>query len=151
MFYRFNIVSYLSPIYMKLSLSSELSTSSTRLDRWSAGLQKFLDADNPLFGYGPGYFSSADELSTLSWYLMVLVESGLISFLLIIIFFGLVFSRIVCMRHQARPAFLIGFVAGCGHLLVISTFYHPFIWLLMAILYVQLAHIRNDIRKTVVP
>lgn len=151
MFDRFNIGRYFSPIYMKLSLSSELSTSSTRLDRWSAGLQKFLNLDNPLFGYGPGYFSSIDELSTLSWYLMVLVESGLISFLLIIVFFGLVFIRIVYMRHQARSAFLIGFVAGCGHLLVISTFYHPFIWLLMAILYVQLAHIRIDIKQSVVP
>ena len=143
-FFQFNLGKYLAPIYMKLTLSSDLASSSSRLDRWAAGFNRLVEVDNPLTGYGPGYFSSIDQSSTLSWYFMVLVEGGILSFLFIMIFLGLVLGRIVKMRHSSRPAFLVGFIAGCAHLLVISTFYHPFLWLLLAILYVQLAVLQKQ-------
>lgn len=133
------VQNYFNPIYLKLTLAEDASTSSSgsRIDRWSTGID--LVFEEPFFGKGPRYFSSKGESSVLSWYLMVLVEGGFISFLAILIFLGSVLIRILKFRHPSRFPVLVGFLAGSGHLLVISTFFEPFLWLLIAIFYVQQA------------
>lgn len=127
------------PIVMKLSLSDDFSSSFRRTERWEAGAGMVLN--NPFWGYGPRYFSAESESSTLSWFLMLLVEGGLISFFIMILFLFAVFIRIVKFRHPYELPMMIGFLAGCGHLMVISTFYHPFLWALIAIFYAQQAHL----------
>ena len=39
--------------------------------------------DSPIWGHGPRYFSSIGQESLLSWYLMLIVESGIITFSII--------------------------------------------------------------------
>lgn len=132
----------LYPMYLKLTLSDSLKTAVTRKDRWDAALDAIWSSGS-LFGRGPGYTAAADEPSALNWYLSVLVEGGILAFAVLIAFMLVVLYRIVELRHPARFAILVGFVAGAGHLLVINTFFHPFLWLLIAIFYVQLARVRR--------
>ena len=76
---------------------------------------------------------------------MILIESGFISFIFIMLFLFSVLIKIINLNHQSTIAYLIGFLAGAGHLLVISTFFYPFLFLLIAIFFVQKASLKiND-------
>ncbi len=128
---------YIAPICMKLTLSPELSSSHARTDRWKNAANLVLD--EPFLGKGPRYFSSKGESSAISWYLTLLVEGGFLSFMPLLAFLCIVFVRILTFRHLYQPPILIGFLAGCGHLMIISSFFAPFLWLLIAIFYVLYA------------
>jgi O-antigen ligase len=130
---------FMFPIFMKLTLSEDLRSSEHRTERWSESAGMVLD--RPFFGYGPRYFSAEGESSALNWFLMLLVEGGFISFLIMLLFLYLVMVKMIRFRHPARMPYLVGFLAGCGHLMATSTFYHPFLWLLIAIFFVQQAHV----------
>jgi O-antigen ligase len=137
------IQDYARSIVMKLTLSDGLKTVDHRTERLDVGLD--MAFEKPLLGYGPRYFSSQGESSTLNWYLMLVVEGGWICFLIVMLFLVLVFVRISKSSLPNKFPFLVGFIAGCGHLAVISTFYHPFLWLLIAIFYAQDQHHKNQL------
>jgi len=126
---------FLKPMVAKLTLTDNLKTTSHRIERIEEGFK--LALDKPLLGYGPRYFTSAGESSTLNWYLMLLVESGWVSFFMMIAFLISVLFRMLKSSLPNRFPYLVGFFAGSLHLGVISTFYHPFLWLLIAMFYVD--------------
>ena len=133
---------FMTPIFMKLTLSDGIRSSEHRLDRWEEGSEIALD--RPFLGYGPRYFSGQGQISPLNWYLMLLVEGGFLSLVFIILFLLLVMWEIIRFRHPSRMPILVGFLAGAGHLLVISTFQHPFLWMLIAIFFVLKARLSSN-------
>lgn len=137
---------FLRPIYMKLTFSEELNTATNRIERYEAGYSIIME--KPLLGNGPGYFSSINESSTVNWYLMVIAEGGLLTIIPIIMFLSFVLYRIIKFQHSSRFAVLVGFIAACVHLAITTTsgYLHPFIWLLLAIFYAQMAH-HDKIRR----
>lgn len=138
---------YLAPIIKKVTLSGEMHSVTHRVERLNAGVSMALE--RPLLGFGPRYFSARGESSTLNWYLMLIVESGLISFMLLMIFFIIVFFRIQKSSLPSKFPFMVGYFAGCLHLTVISTFYHPFLWLIIAMFYSVNEHHKMHMRKMV--
>lgn len=135
----FELYKFFTPILDKLTLTGDLKTVSTRIDRLSAGIASLKNGS--LFGKGPGFFSSTDGVSPINWFLMVLAENGIISLILVVLFLFIVFMRITNFRHSSRFAVLTGFLAGCCHLMITTTsgYLHPFIWLLIGIFYSQMA------------
>lgn len=136
-----------SPLISKIKLSENNRSVRDRLNRWEASTE--LIFKKPLLGFGPRYFTSNKvgdtTMSSLNWYFMILIESGFISFIFIMLFLFSVLIKIINLNHQSNIAYLIGFLAGAGHLLVISTFFYPFLFLLIAIFFVQKASLKiND-------
>ena len=138
---------YFTPLFYKLTLTGGFKSVSTRIERFTAGIESL--KYNLLFGNGPGFFSSDAAVSPINWYLMVLSESGVISFIFIFIFLMAVLKTIIAYQHPSRFSILIGFVAACCHLMVTTTagYLHPFIWLLIAIFYSQMALANQTIRQ----
>jgi len=133
------VQNFLYPIFLKLSLSENSSSAGHRVQRWSESLSMLFD--KPFFGYGPRYFSAEGQSSALNWFLMLIIEGGFISFFIMSLFLFLVMVRMLKWAHPARTPFLIGFFAGCAHLTITSVFFHPFLWLLIAIFFVQRAKV----------
>lgn len=137
----------ISPMVSKIELSENNRSVIDRLNRWNASTK--LIFDKPLLGYGPRHFSSnkveGTKMSALNWYLMILIEGGVFSFIFMMLFLICIFYKIVKLNHQSNIAYLIGFLAGAAHLLVISTFFYPFLLFLIAIFFVQEASLKiND-------
>lgn len=123
-----NRVNLINPILSKISNVG----SSARMNHWFEGLDQL--SKRPLFGAGMGNISARrGGLSYINWYLFLATEGGLLSF--IPFFSFLLFSglRILNSKVKGKFWFLTAFVAGVAHLAVISTFFHPFLWILLII------------------
>jgi len=111
-------------IYEKITLESQ----TTRTTLWETGIKDL--QKNPLVGKGIG---TTVGVSNINWYIYLAKEGGMISLLPFLIFFALTIFRILKSRMKGKRWFLTGFLAGIMHLAVISTFFHPFIWVLLII------------------
>jgi O-antigen ligase len=130
---------YLDPIISKINL--EGSSARGRLSRWVKGMNEVFQ--NPIVGVGPGTASSKGEVSNISWYLFLSVESGMFSIIIVISFLFTKFIRLVRSNLQGKYVFITSFVAGSVHLAVISTFFHPFLWTTIVIIDVIINRINN--------
>ena len=105
---------------------------SERMRYWLEGLEQF--ARTPIFGAGMGNISvKRSGLSYVNWYLFLTTEGGLLSaipYLSFLFFSGL---RILNSKVKGKFWFFTAFLAGTTHLAVISTFFHPFLWILLII------------------
>jgi hypothetical protein len=130
-----NYVGILDPIFNKIFLIGDSGSAFSRVSRWKVGLTDF--STSPFYGNGSGYYSAQGINSVISWYLLLLVEGGLLVLLPLLIFLVLVLARICRYRSKFQFAYMVGFVAGISHLSVISTFFIPALWLLLVIFYLD--------------
>jgi hypothetical protein len=121
---------YTDPILTKITLQDDKHVN-MRVNAWINSLDNI--PRSPVFGRGVGYQSDAGLNSSLNWYLFLMLEGGLISLFPIAVFLCTSFLRITVSNVQGKLWFMTGFLAGAMHLLVISTFYHPFLWILLII------------------
>ncbi|MEQ9623693.1 O-antigen ligase family protein [Coleofasciculus chthonoplastes] len=121
---------YTDPLRNKITLQSD-GQASRRVTAWINSLDNI--PKSPVFGRGVGSQSDSGLDSSFNWYLFLMLEGGLISFLPIAVFLCISFLRITVSHVQGKIWFMTGFLAGAMHLLVISTFYHPFLWILLII------------------
>ena len=69
--------------------------------------------------------------SNINWYIFLTVEGGLLSSIPIMLFLVFSFVRIAYSRVPGKMWFLVGLTAGAVHFLAISTFFYPFLWILL--------------------
>lgn len=131
---RMTISEFLQPITYKITLQD--SGEGSRISRWKKDIRDI--EIRPFIGSGPGYRSSKLGSSSVNWYLFILLEGGIASFVPLILFIGFSALRILNSSVPGKYFFLIGFLAGAIHLSAVSTFYDPFLWLLLILFYVAL-------------
>ncbi len=119
---------YTDPLLTKVTLQDDKHVN-IRVTAWITSLDNI--RRSLVFGIGVGHQSDSGLNSSFNWYLFLMLEGGLISFLPIAVFLCISFLRIAMSNVQGKLWFMTGFLAGAMHLLVIATFYHPFLWILL--------------------
>ena len=88
-----------------------------------------------LIGYGPAAFSTLDVNSLISFYLGVLMNTGVIGVLLLSLF---CFSKYRIIKKikdiDCRFALKCSFLFACFHLIFIDTIYVPWFWVILALI-----------------
>lgn len=128
-----SIYEYIERLFVKINFWDAEFTGSGRLTYIKNSLALMGDFDY-LTGIGLGGLSDIGYVSPTNLYVFIFVESGIVSLVLFILF--LIFS-IPNKLNVRKPFFafaLIGFFAGVLHFNIMSTFYHPALWVLIAIM-----------------
>ena len=115
-------------LFDKIALSSDSSPG--RLGRWQGDFQRVIQS--PIIGNGPGMASEAGRGSSINWYLFLALEAGIFPplFFAAFIFFSII--RTISSNIGGKYLLASGVLAGGGHFLAIATFWHPFLWTLIA-------------------
>ncbi|MDA7670346.1 hypothetical protein N8587_03450, partial [Akkermansiaceae bacterium] len=132
---------FIEGLVAKATFSASVTSSNHRAEIWKDALNKI--TAEPFFGTGLGFLGSEGRGSTISWFLWVAVESGLVGFLLLSCWLIVVLKEMLGgARTRKNLVCLVGLFAGIVHLSVISGFQHPYLFLLIA--YSQASRIRNQ-------
>lgn len=116
----------------KIFFAHESVSASNRYNAWRFTFSLFLDAPNPLIGYGTGYMS-ANHDSSISWVLSVLVENGILGILLLVSMVIFALLKISRLGSKIKYGFYISVIAVSVHLVTNTGFYFPFLWLLLVL------------------
>ncbi len=133
---------FFNPIFEKVSLNTEFNSVSDRLSRWERGITSI--KNNPFIGTGLGSTTLSGFGSSTNWYMFLIVEAGIVGFLPIALFLIYVFIDIIKSKYSTKYYYLYGYIAGIMHFSVISTFYHPFLWTLIALFYIEKVSLVNS-------
>lgn len=143
------VSTYSATLIEKITLSPERRTSGSRETRWIEDWAVF--ADNALIGVGLGENLSESRGSSTNWYLYLAVQGGIVSVLPFVLFIAGSYLRIIRSSIRERWVVMISFIAGATHFLTASVFFHPYLWLLIAIFwcleYSHLSKKRHQIRS----
>lgn len=120
-------------VISKLTMNENSRSVSARIDKLNHA-KYIMENFNLLLGAGPGYHSSVGMPGTGSWLFMIFLESGLVSFMSILIVVLIMFYRIFKIRDELSKYIFFSFIACNLHLLVISTFYHPYFFILCSLI-----------------
>lgn len=118
-------------VFAKIMLDPGYKSVRGRLLNFSMFLSQVID--NPFFGTGLGSTSAGGGGSPMNWYLFLASESGLIVVSLLLLFLLARLTVVYTTGGSARVSFFMGTLAGIGHLASVSTFYIPFLWIILAI------------------
>jgi hypothetical protein len=112
-------------IYEKIAFLEE-GSARDRLGRWQEALD--LVGEDPLLGTGAGGFLHGGVLrfGVINWWLQVVLESGLIGFVLLAAF--VVHAFFTAVRSQVNTGFAIAILAASLHYMVISDYWLPWLW-----------------------
>ena len=125
-------VEFMDKIINKITLTSEGVSSNQRVHVLLLAVSRFIE--NPLLGLGLGYTSSINEMSPLSWYLIILTNGGIFALLLLLLFFWFKFRKIYILKLEGKEFFMIGYLAAIMNLSTTATFFNPFLLILLSIL-----------------
>jgi O-antigen ligase len=116
-------------LYEKVTFVEE-GSARDRLGRWEEAIERI--RENPLIGTGAGGFLEGGVLrfGVVNWWLQILLESGLVGFLLLAGFICHVFF--VAVRKHLNPGFAVGILAASLHYVVISDYWLPWLWFALA-------------------
>jgi O-antigen ligase len=116
----------LDPIISKLTLQSPV-VQEQRVDRWATGVALFYQ--EPVLGHGFGsIWLLNDGVSFINWYVDILVETGLVGFVLMWIFLVATLFRAYRLESNAAPFYVAGLMGALVQYAAISTFWYPWIW-----------------------
>jgi hypothetical protein len=106
-----------------------------RYDKWLLALNMILDMN--LFGKGLGYISFTYGSSFNNWYFMVLIETGIIGLVLILLFIIISIKKSIHFSKYSSKVYLIGILSNVFHFVAISTFFNPFLFIVISIMDVE--------------
>lgn len=123
---------FLQGILNKVTFSNESYSAGSRLERWNYAFS--LIQSSPIFGHGPGIAALQNGTGSTSFYLEVLIETGIIGFALILGVFLITLRFIFKIRGNVKYVYLFSFIIMSIHSVVISQYLFPWIWTLLAII-----------------
>lgn len=126
------LYAFQSDIIGKVLFDSDSSSSLDRRNAWKLMTQVFLEG-NLFIGYGTGYVAGSG-LTSLNWYLTVLVENGILGIFILLLIIIVSLKKITNIQPEIKFGYLVSFIAVFGHLFTQSGFYFPFPWTLVAII-----------------
>lgn len=106
------------------------------------------DAKFPLLGYGPGYLSE-NHPSSLSWFVSVLVENGIVGMAALLMIVVYAFFKIMNIQSNIKYGIFTSFVAVSLHLMTNTGFYYPWFWLLLVLVQFDWTSLQKMLTKTV--
>lgn len=116
-----------------MKLDPENASYSDRSSRFSA-LEK-LSGISLLIGYGPAAFSTLNVDSFVSLYLGILMNTGILGFVLACLFCLNKYRRVQMIYDgECRFAFKWSFLFACAHLVFIDIIYVPWFWVLVSLI-----------------
>ena len=129
---KYEITRYALPLWRKISLQQ---TGYMRPQKWREGIETI--KKHIILGQGLGARSESGRSSNINWYIFLTAEGGVISSVPILLFLFFTFIRIYQSNVGGKLWFMSGFLAGTMHLMVVSTFFHPFLWLLIILFFMS--------------
>jgi hypothetical protein len=122
-------------------LKLESSSGSRRSDAIFAALDYFKKGGvhNLIVGFGPGAYDVLGIDSIISLYVNILFELGGLGIIVFLLFVCYVFANVFRVRNTSlRIAFFLCIFNGFLHYTVISNYWYPWIWVITALLFLQL-------------
>ena len=134
-FYLYELLdSFQSDVFSKIFDDSSVSSSDRRAS-WSLMFDIFKKENigKMLIGNGTG-FVAGSKLTSLNWYLTILLENGLIG--IFIILFIIIYSlrETLKINREIRIGFFISLFAVSAQLFTQTGFYYPVLWTLLAMI-----------------
>lgn len=117
-------------IRMKLSMNT--ASGESRLVRWKDALELF--GSSPVIGGGPGITSILYGTGSTSFYLELLTQVGIIGFIFMLIALFAIFKSVLSFKGTIKLVYMFSFLITVVHLLVISNYWYPWMWILFAII-----------------
>lgn len=114
----------------KISLSGT-SSGDDRISRWINALKLF--RLNPLLGAGPGITSIIYGTGSTNFYLELLTQVGILGITPLLFMMFTIFSLIFNIDYNIKYVFLYSLTISLIHYALISDYWYPWIWLLIAI------------------
>tara|TARA_B110000858_G_C17808821_1_gene479642 strand:+ start:565 stop:1872 length:1308 start_codon:yes stop_codon:yes gene_type:complete len=144
--YLTNIYNYLTHYYDVLSrklfglfnadVNSTTSNSTIeRSERWLFTISYIFNSDKMLFGFGPG-FESAGGLeggSTLNWWLNVILDYGILGFLIILFSILGTFYNIFTNHSEMKISLFMSLIISIIYLITHTGFYFPNLWIILVL------------------
>ncbi len=122
-------------------LKLESSSGSRRSDAIFVALDYLKNGGvhNIIVGFGPGAYDVLGIDSIISLYVNILFELGSIGLIVFLFFVCYVFINVFRVRNTSlRIAFFLSIFNGFLHYTVISNYWYPWIWVITALLFLQL-------------
>jgi CDP-diglyceride synthetase len=121
-----------------VKLSPDNSSASARLERLNDFNIVFSNAEfiNLLFGYGPGAYKSLEINSIVSLYPTIILEVGLLGMGLFVLFFMVIFIKILKIKNEFKWFLMCAFFSSVLHFFIISNYWYPWFWFLCALVVV---------------
>jgi hypothetical protein len=128
---------YFQSILLKLTFSAESGSAVARLEAYSTAFHLIGDDIQSLvLGRGTGFVSGHIEKSTISWYLSLIIEKGVIGILLVLTTMFLAFLYLIRRRGVIKYGLIISLCSILVHLGSQTGFYFPFLWIALALVFV---------------
>jgi len=109
--------------------------SMSRYQIWKRDISKAIE--KPFLGWGPGYNSSIGTSSSLNFYIAAFLESGIVGAGFLGLFLLSVGIHIVLSNLKGKYIFLFAYMAGLVHMTTQTRFFFPFVWLLLALFWLE--------------
>lgn len=123
---------YFTSIFDKLTLSETSSSASDRVMRWERTFKLF--QDSPVIGDGPGITSFLYGTGSTSFYIETLAELGILGISILMLIFLLFFMKAYKLYGGIRYVYIFSLTACLVHYFGISSFWYPWLWLLLSII-----------------
>lgn len=137
-----DVLPMLSTIINKLNYLNGNFELRSRFYRWDILLSNL---DNIFFGVGPGQSESVLGFTTVSFFLRVLFEYGVISFSLLLLFFINLLTRAFRFFIHTGEIFLfLSVINLIIFLFATPTFFYPFLWVCVAIISLTYLSVKNS-------
>lgn len=124
--------SYITQLGFVKKLLDPSTYSTARFQLWLEGIEVFKQSNG--IGNGLGYISAHTDGSYINWYLSLIIESGVVGTAAIL---GVLLASVITawrMDKTTRPWFFIAIVAGTIHFFAVSTFFYPYLFVVIAIM-----------------
>lgn len=122
---------YLQGVFNKITFNNSASGNS-RLERWDFALD--LIKDSPLIGHGAGFVAILNGTGSTNMYLEIMTATGILGFLcIVVILFRSLYLALTIPGHF-KLVYLYSFIVMSIHMFVISQYWLPWIWTLLAVI-----------------
>lgn len=96
---------------------------------------KYFNGISIFIGYGPDAAGTLNTDSFISFYLGVLMNTGIIGLAMIFMFFICQLNKILKLRDlKLKFSFFLSFIFSCMHLMFIDLIYFPWVWVMYSLL-----------------
>jgi len=112
-----------------------------RLKRWQNAVGY---VRHNFWGIGFGTISARENTGVVSFYLKIIVEAGIISFCIYLLFLFMYLVKILSFPryYPMKYFYLISYISLCGRYAISGSWWHPWFWFLLALISYDTARLK---------
>lgn len=104
----------------------------TRFNAWITSMNLF--KYSPIIGYGPASYYNYMDLGVFSWYIQLLLETGMLGLLSLLFFLIVPFGMIIKQKDTLLAYCFLGYLF---QMIAMNHYYIPGFWILIAFIFIQ--------------